>query len=79
LLEEVSRRFAPMAVAVRPEGDAFVAELVREDGTILWPNYAYGASELLAKQEELFDEETKAAYPAVRVVPPSLTSSRPLT
>jgi hypothetical protein len=48
LLEEVARRFAPMAVAVRPEGDAFVAELLREDGTILWPNYAHGDSELLA-------------------------------
>ena len=46
LLDEVTRRVGP--VAVREDGDTFVAELIRDDGSILWPNYAHGPSEVLA-------------------------------
>jgi hypothetical protein len=35
-------------VAVRRDADSCVAELVRADGTILWPDYADGSSEVLA-------------------------------
>jgi hypothetical protein len=48
LLDEVARTFNPLVVAVRQDGDTFVAELAREDGTIFWPNYAHGPSEVLA-------------------------------
>jgi SAM-dependent methyltransferase len=37
-----------VVVAVRQDGDTFVAELAREDGTIFWPNYAHGPNEVLA-------------------------------
>jgi hypothetical protein len=48
LLDEVALRFAPLAVVLRRDGDSVVAELARDDGTILWPNYADGPSEVLA-------------------------------
>ena len=48
LLDEVARMFAPLVIAVRRDGDTFVAELVRADGTRAWPNYAHGPSEVLA-------------------------------
>jgi hypothetical protein len=48
LLDEVARMFAPLVIALRRDGDTFVAELVRADGTMVWPNYAHGPSEVLA-------------------------------
>jgi hypothetical protein len=48
LLDEVARRFTPLVIAVRRDGDTFVAELFREDGTMVWPNYAHGPSDVLA-------------------------------
>jgi hypothetical protein len=48
LLDEVARMFNPLVVLVRRDGDMFVAELAREDGSIFWPTYAHGPSEVLA-------------------------------
>jgi hypothetical protein len=63
LLDEVAQTLAPLAVVSRRDGDAFVAELVREDGTILWPNYAHGPSEVLATlaAEQRFLVEDRAS------------------
>ena len=46
LLDEVTERLGP--ISLRRDGDTFVAELIRDDGTIYWPNYAHGPSEVLA-------------------------------
>jgi hypothetical protein len=46
LLDEVGRMFAPLVIALRRSGDTFVAELVRADGTMVWPNYAHGPSDV---------------------------------
>lgn len=48
LLTEVAQTLSPLAVAVRPEGDDFAADLVREDGHVVWPNYASAPDQLLA-------------------------------
>lgn len=40
--------FAPITAGVRAEGDGVVIDLFRTDGTVLWPDYASGATEVLA-------------------------------
>jgi hypothetical protein len=47
LLTEVAQTLRPLAVAVRPEGDDFVADLVG-DGHVVWLNYASAPDQLLA-------------------------------
>jgi hypothetical protein len=48
---------------VHRDGETFVAELAREDGTIFWPNYAHGPSDVLAvlAAEQRFLVENQAS------------------
>lgn len=48
LLDEVAMIVAPLTIALRRDGGRIVAELARADGTIMWPNYADGPTEVLA-------------------------------
>jgi hypothetical protein len=48
LAAEASQALAPLTAAVRTESGGFVIDLLRSDGTVLWPDYASGADELLA-------------------------------
>ncbi len=48
LLDEVARMFAPLVLALRHDGDVFVVNLVSDDGTVVWPDYSYGPTEVLA-------------------------------
>ncbi len=49
------------------EGDAWVAELIKVDGTVVWPVYAHGRSELLAvlaaEQRFLVEDAGDGALP----------------
>ena len=48
LLAEARASLSPVRMRVERHADGFVAELVRDDGSVLWPNYAHGPDELLA-------------------------------
>ena len=48
LAAEATQALAPLTAAVRTESDGFVIDLLRTDGTVLWPDYASGDDELLA-------------------------------
>ena len=48
LAAEAAQALAPVMVAVRTESGGFVIDLLRTDGTVLWPDYASGDDELLA-------------------------------
>lgn len=47
LTAEVAELLNPLRVRVRPDAEGFTADLVRADGSVLWPNYAHGPDELL--------------------------------
>ena len=63
LIDEVTSTLAPLAVSLRLDGDSVVADLAREDRTILWPNYADGPNEVLATlaAEQRFLVEDRAS------------------
>lgn len=48
LVAEVHDRLAPEAFAVHVDEDEVVVDLLRDDGSVLWPRYAQGPDELLA-------------------------------
>lgn len=56
---------APFVVGCRQEGANFVAQLQRADGSVTWPEYATGASEILAllaaEQRYLVEEVGKGS------------------
>jgi hypothetical protein len=67
LLDEVVSLFKPLVLSVRPEDAHFVAEISRPNGTIAWPDFAMGSSELLAmlaaEQRFLVEQEGKGSEP----------------
>ena len=63
LLDEVRQRLG--RVVVRQDGNVFIAELARDDGSVSWPNYAHGPDEVLAtlaaEQRFLVEDEGRGA------------------
>ncbi|WP_375474358.1 hypothetical protein [uncultured Jatrophihabitans sp.] len=51
--------------SIRHEGDDVVVDLTRDDGSVLWPNYASGSDELLAvlvaEQRYLVEQEGRGS------------------
>ena len=48
LLDDAKRAFAPLRVTSRTGPRGVVVDLLRSDGTVLWPDYAFGQSETMA-------------------------------
>jgi hypothetical protein len=68
LLTDAMRTFAPMTVESR-EAQNVVVDLLRSDGSVPWPDYASGASEILAifaaEQRYLVEEIGHGSAPGV--------------
>jgi hypothetical protein len=68
-LADAMRTFAPMTVASRRDAQNVVVDLLRSDGSVLWPDYASGRSEIMAilaaEQRYLVEEVGDGSAPGV--------------
>jgi hypothetical protein len=69
LVEEAQAVVAGGGVSlhVREDGDAFTVDMIRSDGTVLWPDYASGPDPLMAivcaEQRYLAEERGSGTVP----------------
>jgi hypothetical protein len=67
LLDDARRTFGPLTVASRTDPVGVVVDVLRSDGTVLWPNYASGQDEnmaiLAAEQRYLVEQIGSGSMP----------------
>jgi hypothetical protein len=72
LLDEVARAFAPSRIVCRKDGTDVVADVVRSDGVVAWPEFSRGPSQLLAvlaaEQRFLVEQVGSGAAPGTSYV-----------
>ena len=65
LMAEVRSLVSPLGLRARADGTTVIVDVLRCDGSVMWPDYAQGPDELLAvlaaEQRYLVEEEGRGA------------------